>query len=798
MKWSLWMYLIFFSCFASGGLAQHTVKGVVTDEHKQPLPQAIVVHLKSDNEQLIHSVMTDEQGLFILNDVRFGPEKIKITGMGYGSVDITALPASGVVEVELHPLTVDLGEVAVIANSQVAQKKDRLVFHISNMNLIEGSNTLDLLKFTPLLSFKDDRLSMVGKAGVLVYINGRKSNLSGEGVESYLKSLPAQALQSVELITHPNSTIRREGDVGIINLVLKKNENEGVNGVVSVSDNQSYYNGQDASLYLSAQKNKWNLSANLYGSNNKQYVSSCNEYRYYHTDLKYTEDNRAYPVSRYIGGSVAGDYHFSPTQTLGIALDSWYKPDKNRQQTETSYFALQEAIADSSVYSDIHFRTPSFYGAANVNYRIRTDEKGSLISFDFDYLRNNKKQTIDNVYASSRMFDWASVLRQFRQKSKEVYNNYAGKVEYTHVFDKQDNLTSGVEGYKTAFHSDFFYGDWRDNEYVSDPAKTNRFDYDETYVSAYASYAKDWNEKWQTTVGARVEYLHNRGVQKITDQEVGDDYVNFLPALSVFYKPTANHSISYNFSSSVSRPGYYSLNPFRFYLTPTTYKDYNPNLKPVPLYMSSLQYNLKGHYTFVFDYIFAKNCTNNFYVPVDDTYTKYVNANYGDSHVLSYTFNWNDSYFNNRLTLNANLYAAYCNQTGRVETLRVYNKSWSGNVGVSASVLLSSAYRWNLDGSYYYTTKMKLAQEDVDPFHNASLSLRKTWKNGISLHISATNLVALRDIRSQEKETYFYKTDTKRYRRFGISVRVPFGNSKARGAQSRSSASYDSSRRLKE
>lgn len=798
MKWNLWIYLIFFSCFASGGLAQHTVKGVVTDEHKQPLPQAIVMHLKSDNEQLIHSVMTDEQGLFILNDVRFGPEKIKITGMGYRSVDITALPASGVVEVELHPLTVDLGEVAVVAKSQVAQKKDRLVFHISNMNLTEGSNTLDLLKFTPLLSFKDDRLSMLGKAGVLVYINGRKSNLSGEGVESYLKSLPAQAVQSVEIITHPNSTIRREGDVGIINLVLKKNENEGVNGVVSVSDNQSYYNGQDASLYLSAQKNKWNLSANLHGLNDKQQVSSRNEYRYYHTDLKYTENNRAYPVSRYIGGSVAGDYHFSPTQTLGIALDSWYKPDKNRQQTETSYFALQEAIADSSVYSDIHFRTPSFYGAANVNYRIRTDEKGSLISFDFDYLRNNKKQTIDNVYASSRMFDWASVLRQFRQKSKEVYNNYAGKVEYTHVFDKQDNLTSGVEGYKTAFHSDFFYGDWRDNEYVSDPAKTNRFDYDETYVSAYASYAKDWNEKWQTTVGARVEYLHNRGVQKITDQEVGDDYVNFLPALSVFYKPTANHSISYNFSSSVSRPGYYSLNPFRFYLTPTTYKDYNPNLKPVPLYMSSLQYNLKGHYTFVFNYIFAKNCTNNFYVPVDDTYTKYVNANYGDSHVLSYTFNWNDSYFNNRLTLNANLYAAYCNQTGRVETLRVYNKSWSGNVGVSASVLLSSAYRWNLDGNYYYTTKMKLAQEDVDPFHTMSFSLRKTWKNGISLHISATNLVALRDIRSQEKEAYFYKTDTKRYRRFGISVRVPFGNAKAKGAQSRSSASYDSSRRLKE
>lgn len=436
--------------------------------------------------------------------------------------------------------------------------------------------------------------------------------------------------------------------------------------------------------------------------------------------------------------------------------------------------------------------------AANVNYRFRTDRKGSELTFDFDYLQNHKKQTLENAYAYALAFDDASIYRKFYQKSKDTYDSYAGKVEYKHVFNENEQLISGMETYKTDFVSDFFHGDWRQNEYVSDPGKTNRFDYDETYASGYLSYSKDWNEKWQMSLGGRFEYLHNKGIQQQTGEKVGDDYFNFLPSFALQYKPADKHSLTYNLSSSVSRPGYYSLNPFRFYLTPTTYKDYNPNLEPVSLYINSLQYNLRGHYTFVLNYILAKKCTNNFYVPVEGAYTKYINANYGDSHVLSYSFNWNDSYFNNRVTLNANLFIGYYNQTGWVESLRVYNKSWSGNIGLSASVLLSARYKWNLDGFYGYSTRMKLAQEEIDPFHNLSFNLRKTFRNGMSMQLSASNLVALNDIRSQQKDTYFYKVDSKRYRRFEVSLKIPFGNMKSKGAQYRQSALKDSSSRLKE
>lgn len=330
MKFKLWMYLLFMGYAIPQMMAQTVVKGWVRDERNQPLSAAVVMHLKKENEQLIQSVMTDEKGVFRLENVSFESEKIKIASLGYHDVDICTLPEEDTLCIRLQPLAVDLAEVAVTAQSYVVQKKDRLVFQISNINLTENNNTFDLLKFTPLLTVKDDKLSMIGKSGVLVYVNGRKSNLGGDGVENYLKTLPAQAIQSIEVITNPNSTVRREGDIGIINLVLKKNEQDGINGMVSLSDNQSYYNSQNASLYLAAQKNKWNISANFYGLNNKGYQSSRNEYRYYDTGLKYRENARFYPLNRYLGGSVNLDYHLADSHTLGVMVDSWYKPDRNR------------------------------------------------------------------------------------------------------------------------------------------------------------------------------------------------------------------------------------------------------------------------------------------------------------------------------------------------------------------------------------------------------------------------------------------------------------------------------------
>ena len=122
-----------------------------------------------------------------------------------------------------------------------------------------------------------------------------------------------------------------------------------------------------------------------------------------------------------------------------------------------------------------------------------------------------------------------------------------------------------------------------------------------------------------------------------------------MPNVSLQYEINNDNSVSYNLSSYVSRPGFYNMNPFRFYLTPNTYKAYNPHQKPVELYSNDISYTLKRHYIFTLSNLYIKDCTNNFLIPVDDQYTKYINLNYGTCKSWNLSFAYNNTLFDKRL-----------------------------------------------------------------------------------------------------------------------------------------------------
>ena len=136
----------------------------------------------------------------------------------------------------------ELEEVVVQGKSIVTQKSDRLIFHIANSNLTKGNNTMQLLRFTPLMQMNNENITMLGKSSIQLYINGKKSNMNESSLQNYLRSLPAEKVERIELITDPGSEYRVDNNEGIVNLILKKDESQGWKGTFSLFDQIGYYN----------------------------------------------------------------------------------------------------------------------------------------------------------------------------------------------------------------------------------------------------------------------------------------------------------------------------------------------------------------------------------------------------------------------------------------------------------------------------------------------------------------------------------------------------------------------------
>ena len=780
--------------------SQHQISGSIKDgANGSPVSFSTAALLRPDSS-VIKGVMAGEDGKFVIDNVAAGDYLLQVSSLGYGKTNLGVnIPSqSSLGDIILAEDVTLLGEVVVRTSSRIVQKSDRLVFIIENENLTKGRNSHELLKFTPMLrTNQSNKIEMIGKDGVELYINNRKTTMSDNEINAYLSTLPADRIASIEVITDPGVTMRTGGtNKGIINLILKKNEANGMNGSLSVNDKQGRLNSPDAGLYLNYQKDKLNVSANVSASTYNTKVSGTSDFYFTESNIRHHLDNNNKTNNIDLNGMIRADYSLSDNQTLGLVYSIYYADNKNERTDITGFGRIGESAVDSVLRSDGIAKTPLLNQSFNLNYRLKTSNKGNL-SVDAYYLRNERKQTFDN---STGYLSESIPFDKYRQKTEEPMNNYSGKIEYAHTFGPGNILTFGSEAYRSTAESDFFYGNMNSNGiYESDPQKSNDFSYRESYGGAYISYMRVWNAKFNSRIELVGEHIGSKGLQRVTSEEIVRKDYNILPTVSLMYQFNHANRIAYNFSTMAPRPGFYSLNPFRFYLTPTTYKEYNPNLKPARLYINTLNYTLKGHYTFSLNYLYIDKCTNNFLIPVDGQYTKYINANYGTAEMVNGVFVWNKSFWKNRVPVNASLSGTYQKSKGAVESIVVDAKGFFYNVSVNTGVRLSDRYDWNLTSEFSYYSKLILAQENVSDQFNFSIGIKKNFANKMSLNFGVKNLLYKLPTRDKTNDNFAYHTNTDYdTRQAYIGLTIPFGNVKAKGASNRNASSTKVSSRLKE
>ncbi len=774
-------------------LSQTTIKRVVVNDERRPLIGTVITCLDK-NDKLLHGSITDVTGTFSITADFSQKEWLRVSYLGYENQDFNSL-ASLPDTIVMKERSEELGEVVVQGKSIVTQKSDRLVFNIANSNLTKGNNTMQLLRFTPLMRMDNDKISMLGKSKMQLYINGKKSNMGDDALQNYLRTLPAEKVERIELLTNPGGEFRVESDEGILNVVLKKNENEGWKGVLALNDKLGYYNSYGGNLYLDYQKDKFSLSMSGYGNRSQENIKENTRYEYLNENLSNTVNQITRLDHRLGGANLNMDYQLAKNHNIGMMVDAFYARRYDNIDSNTDYSSLHSNVADSSIYTMNRGDREQLMLTGNLNYRWKTDKKGSQLSFDVDYLwaDNNLEQPMTYTYTIQ------SSEKRFTQNTDEIYNTYSAKLEYLHVFKPQSRLRVGLESYHTNNDRNFFYGNYQNGRYESDVQKSNRFEINEDYWSAYATLNTNWSRKVITIMGVRGEYIERKGTLHNNGEKVSRDDFSVLPNLTFMYRPNNSHQLVYTLSSRMAYPSFNRLNPFRYYISPSVYKENDPNIEHSQIFTHTLRYILKQHYVFTFNYISGKG-VNEFSTPAGNGLTRISARTFGKTHIIQGVLNWNDSFWDNCLYLNVSLDGMFNRSYGHFDEYKIDVSDFSYSASLDLGLLLSKRYKWSMEFSGKYQSEMELAQEASDDSYHLNLGVRKNFKNGISLRVNGDYLI------HNEGRMKFLNTDNYNFnqnvnyhfRKLSATVSVPFGKKKVKGSRKNNGISLDVKKRIKE
>src|SRR5690606_7331660 len=341
----------------------------------------------------------------------------------------------------------------------------------------KGNDAFQLLKETPLVSSTDDKsLKILGKSNVIIYINGRKSNMDTEAILEMLKNTQAEQIQRIEVITVPGSEFNVEGNDGIINIVMKKDSTDGYNGRIQLNDSQGYYNNLGGNAGFNFRKNKWAVNTNFYLSGYRErekfILSNGND-----EFLSESEGGVIDPNTN-VGGSVNLDYEINSKQNIGFNYNLRY--NKSFGSQISMYNSYNGILSNQSVQNeDAQTRNHSF----NLNYEIKTDSIGSKFSTNVSYLwYNRNSESVSETFPISE-----GEYESFRQFVPQKINNIGANADYIWKTKSENTWSFGGNYNYTQTDNDTRRDDLTEGIFVNNFVLSNHFKYTENIIGLYAN-----------------------------------------------------------------------------------------------------------------------------------------------------------------------------------------------------------------------------------------------------------------------------------------------------------------------
>ncbi|MFD1141467.1 outer membrane beta-barrel protein [Larkinella insperata] len=585
------------------------VRGLVIDPSQKPAEFVTILLLKAKDSTLVKGAVTNDKGLYELDNVAEGRYRVATSLMGYQKVysEPFAIDAANP-DVQVKTLTMleeskKLNEVKVVAKKPfIEQEIDRTVVNVENSIVASGNTALEVLEKAPGVTIdrQNDNIQLKGKSGVMVMIDGKQTYLSGQEVANLLKNTPSDNIEKIEIITNPSSKYDAAGNVGIINIRMKKNKNFGTNGTAIAGVGYGRYEKANASLNLNHRVGKINAFGNYsYFHNRRFQENELNRIIPYNGKVTYF-DQASYRPNRFDGHTfrTGVDYFLNKKSTIGVLatgfLNDWRQDNGINNaiiRNEQGQITLKPttAVSVKNKWSNL---------TGNVNYKYDFDGKGRELTADLDYSRFNgdSYNSLNTTYRNAND-SIAQAPALVRNDMPSAINIWAFKSDYVHPLKKGGKLEAGVKSSSVQSDNNLIYEDFTDGRWIVNPGQSNRFKYTERINAGYVNFAGKLDKKTSIQAGLRLEHTFSRGNSLTLNRVVDRDYTNLFPTLFVSRQLDTNNVLNLSFSRRIDRPNYQNLNPFRFYLDPYTYQQGNPYLKPQFTNSFQLTHVYKGKFS---------------------------------------------------------------------------------------------------------------------------------------------------------------------------------------------------------
>jgi iron complex outermembrane recepter protein len=468
----------------------------------------------------------------------------------------------------------------------IEQKVDRTIVNVDASVTNVGTNALEVLEKSPGITVdKDGNISLKGKEGVMVMIDGRPTQLGGADLANFLRNMTSNQMDQVEIMTNPPARYDAAGNAGIINIKTKKSKAAGYNGTVSLGFTQGKYPKTNEAFNFNYRQGKVNVYTNLSHYYNKSFSTLTiqrNLKKGNTTELENYFDQRA-DMKRY-GNSYSVktglDYFLTKKTTMGFALNGFINPSvaDNKNQTNISTPAKDlESITLATVGSDTRWKSFS----SNMYFRTVLDTTGKELSSDFDYMTYDSKniQLMVNSFFDA---DYNSIMKSDTLMGNLPQNIkiYSGRIDYLHPLKKGARFETGIKSSIVRTDNNAIYDSLEYGSIRHDFNRSNHFIYEENINAAYVNLSGYVSKKINAQLGLRLENTNAKGNQLTTGENFDRQYTQLFPTAYFQYKANEKNNFGLNYGRRVRRPDYQSLNPFIRFIDRYTYSQGNPDLKP--------------------------------------------------------------------------------------------------------------------------------------------------------------------------------------------------------------------------
>lgn len=803
--------LILIFCFLFPGynhvVIAANITGIITDSENKTISTATVVLLKKADNSLVQSAITDESGRFSLEKIDTGIYALKVTMLGYNaySRDISVTGNNiDIKDIKLVAKDNRMKEVTVKGQKPLIEvRADKLIVNVENSAVNAGSSALEILSRTPGVNVdQNDNISIKGKQGVNVMIDGKNMVVSGTDLANMLKSMPSSNISQIEVISNPGARYDAAGTAGIINIRTKRDRNMGLSGSVNASYAQGVYPKYNGGINL----NYRNKKVSAYVSYN---YSRRWWFNYLDLDRKfYTENNDAlqfqYKQENFMkmpmdnhSGSFGLDYSIGKRTIVGVAGTA----GNTAFERETSNISRALNGNEELIYNFITAggQTQDYNNySANASLRHGFNDKGEKLDIDLDYARywNTSIQNFETLYTNA---DGSLYQPNYfmRAEMNGITQIRAFKADYSLPFENNATFDAGVKAtYVTSDNEPLFY-EKTIGDYALDTKRSNHFIYRENINAGYLNYNKKW-EKWSTQIGLRMENTNVEAEQITLDSLYEISYTQLFPSFAVQRNLNEKHDIGITLSRRIQRPNYEQLNPFRFFIDNTTYKQGYPYLRPALTYAAELSHTFKKRFITSVGY---SNTTDNITEVIqpsdtEDSVTVQTNKNLASmnsfsisaSYPIQVTRWWN--------SMN-NITGWYAHFTGFVANTRLNNGSPAFSAYSHNNFSLGKGYRAEL--TFWYQSQQVYGFFDLKSMWTLGAGIQKTvLKEQGTIRLSANDifwrgLPRATSIYTSYREDFTVKRET---RQVALSFSYRFGDKKMQPTRRRTGGADDEKNRV--